>query len=89
MKLSWKLFAAFYFPLHFAVGSFYAADRVLDGQTDCRYMCVWMENCAGQETLLIADIFIYSGISLVLLSLFLPSLMFYRQQEIIQTSIFD
>ena len=86
MKLSWKLCAAFYFLLHFAVGSFYTADRALGDEVDCRNLCVVM-NCADGDSLLAHDFFAFAGIGLVILSVLLPSIMLYRRQKVIQTSI--
>lgn len=88
MSFRWKLVLAFYFPLHFAYGSFYVANAVLDGQADCRNSCDITMNCANSDKLMLVDVFIYTGIILVILGFVLPATMSYRNEKIIQTSIF-
>jgi len=88
MKLSWKLISAFYFPLHFAFGCFYISSLVLGEKEDCRTPCAFSMSCADNNTLLLLDLFGYTGIGLIILSLALPAITSYNEKKIIQTSIF-
>lgn len=87
-KIPWKIISAFYFPIHFAIGSLYFADYVLGEQYDCRSMCIIAGNCADADTLFLLDLFAYSGIGLIILAFVLPSLILYRNKKIIDTKIF-
>jgi len=89
VKLVWRLISAFYFPLHFAVGSFYVAALVLGEQMDCRSLCDFPENCADNNTLMTFDFFLYAGVGLAFLALVLPAIIFYRERKMVRTSIFD
>ena len=91
MKLSWKLFGAFYFPLHLAFGSFYVSGMVLGEKADCRGLCMISDsdNCAEFESLLLSDFIVYAGIVFIALSFVLPAIALYREKKIIQTSIFN
>jgi len=87
-KIPWKLISAFYFPVHFAVGSFYMANYVLGEESDCRNACLWTPDCANADTLMKLDFFAYSGLGLIILAFVLPSLILYRNKKIIDTKIF-
>lgn len=87
-KIPWKIISAFYFPIHFAVGSFYVASLVLGEQFDCRNMCMLIGNCANDDTLMLFDFFLYSGLGLILLAFVLPAMVFYRNKKIIDSKIF-
>lgn len=87
-KIPWKLISAFYLPIHFAIGSFYMADYVLGGQSDCRNSCMWSPDCADADTLMKLDFFALSGVGLIILAFVLPSLIIYRNRKIIDTKIF-
>ena len=90
MQLTWKLFAAFYFPLHFAVGSFYVSGIVLVEKVDCRGLCDASPNsCAELDALIMSDFFVYAVFGLIALAFVLPAIMVYRQKNIIQTSFFS
>lgn len=87
-KIPWKIISAFYFPIHFAIGSFYVASLVLGEQDDCRNYCVITFNCANDDTLMMLDFFAYSGVGLIILAFVLPSLILYRNKKIVDTKIF-
>jgi hypothetical protein len=82
MKTGWKLFLAFYLPNHFAFGSFYVVSWLLDGKVDCRNLCTFsLVKCADSDALMWVDLFAYSGIGLILLSIVLPLLILSRNNE--------
>jgi len=82
MKIGWKLLIAFYMPLHFAFGSFYVVSWIQDGKTDCRNLCTFMgEKCAESDALIWSDLFAYSGVGLILLSIVLPLVILSRNSE--------
>ena len=89
MNRFWKFFGAFYLPMHCAVGSFHAAVMVLGEEVDCRNLCTPLETCADFDLLMMVDFFNYAGIVLIAVSLVLPSVMLYRENKVIQASIFS
>ncbi len=88
MKIPWKLISAFYFPLHLAFGSFYLSYEMLNGKTDCRN-CSFCNafSCADQTSLFWSDLFFYIGLGLVVFSIILPSIISYRNEKVIESSI--
>jgi len=89
MKNGWKLLIAFYMPLHFAFGCFYVVSWILGRKDDCRNSCTFTFNCADFNTLIWVDVFAYSGIGLILLSIVLLIIIESRNKELHPLKLFS
>jgi hypothetical protein len=81
MKFFWKLFLAFFLPLLFALGSFYLSKLVKRVQNNSESGLSFDFPDAGLDFLSLPDWFNVVGISLIFLSVLLPTLILKRETE--------
>lgn len=86
MKIGWKLFVAFYMPLHFAFGCFYLSNLMQNKSIEMKsgFSYEFSHSFSYDDPHLFAvlsGIFLTAGIGLIILSVSLPLLILYRKNQ--------
>lgn len=90
-KIPWKYIWALYIPFHFAIGSFYMANRVMIGKEDCRNLDsinlnFAMPDCADANALFWNDFFTFGGFFLIVIAFNLPFIIFFLPKKDSETN---
>lgn len=91
MKTGWRILLAFLLPINLAMAFSFIAGFLMRGYKDCDYCfaCYSVLGCASEWRNFFADLFGYVGFGLILLSFFLPIIIFLRNRPTKQTKLFD